>query len=880
VLKRLAYLPLLVIIVSSCSTKKNTLVTRTFHNITARYNGYYYSNENIDEGVYKIERSHRDNFERTLPVYIYPSPEKAKSTFPEFDKAIKKSSLCIQRHAIKDKKGNEIASAGKWIDNNWINIGISHFYKREFFSAIEAFEYVVRTYTKSEDKYSAMLWLIKAYNEIGSVSSSEPIISLLKNERGMPWRVRRELPVAWADYYIRRGMYTEAIAKLMDATRNTNLLFGIPKQRRARYSFIIGQLAEKQNDAARATAFYRRTIKLKPYYEMMFYSRIKMARLVDITKVNPEKTKKDLLKMSKEEKNSEYFDVLFYTLGEIEEKQTNIDMAVFYYKKSVQTSVSNSSQKALSYLKLGEINFDRMLYQPAEAYYDSAVGTLPKDHPDYENILARKKTLETLVTHIRTINREDSLQRVAKLPEAERLAIADKLIAEYEKEKERKKAEMEAQISANPGMQLQEGMPGGQAPPGFGNEGASFYFYNPNTVALGVADFQRKWGNRRHEDNWRRSNKALVVEEEVEVAQDTVGKGPGAKDPRSTREYYLKGLPVNDTMVAKSNTKIIRAYYLLGSVYKEELGNTRRAVAAFEELNTRFPGNKYELNSWYMLYRTFLQEKNQPRADFYKEKILSEYPDSEFALLIKNPEHAGELHAQKSEVEAFYIQTFESYKAGSYADAYSKSTRGVNSYPKSEFVPKFEFIRAMSVGKLQGPDSLEKNLKLLVARHPTAEVTPVAQDILISIKKSKNPAVYEQKTEGKARLDTFNLAPDAEHFIIALIPDNQQFVTAFQNNLNIFNSTFYTDKKLSVTTTLLGERQMLTIKTFPSAKDAMNYHSNLMSDNDMFKGDVKRDLVEIYPILPGNIPFIFQKKSTADYKLFFEDNYKKAKDSN
>jgi hypothetical protein len=145
----------------------------------------------IDEGIYKIEKANKDNFDKILPVYIYPPGDKAKNTFPEFDKAIKKSSTCIQRHAIKVKKGNEIPTSGKWIDNNWINIGISHLYKRELFSGLEAFEYVARTYTKSKDKYTAMAWMVKTNNEIGSVTSSEQIISLLKNEKELPRKVKK-----------------------------------------------------------------------------------------------------------------------------------------------------------------------------------------------------------------------------------------------------------------------------------------------------------------------------------------------------------------------------------------------------------------------------------------------------------------------------------------------------------------------------------------------------------------------------------------------------------------------------------------------------------------------------------------------------------------
>jgi tetratricopeptide (TPR) repeat protein len=409
-----------ILLLASCSTKKNTVVSRAYHNLTARYNGYYYSTESIKEGVYKIENNNKENYDKTLPVYVYPTPEKAKQTFPDFDKAIKKSTTCIQRHAIKDSKDNEIPTAGKWIDNNWINIGIARFYKREFFSGIEAFEYVARTYAHSKDKYDAMVWLVKSYNEVGSVSNSEQILSLLKNEKKLPKHIKKQMPALEADYYFRKGLLTEASTKLMEAANNRKLIGGTPKKQRARYSFIIAQMLEEQKDYKRARRFYDYTIRLKPNYEMVFYAKIKLARLIDVKRMDTEKTKKGLLKMAREFKNSDYYDVIYYTLGEIEEKEKNTDRAMFYYKKSVQTSTINPAQKALSYLKLGEINFELTNYPIAQAYYDSTLVTLPADHPNYKNIVARQKTLDNLVSYLKTIKREDSLQKFAKLSDAEK----------------------------------------------------------------------------------------------------------------------------------------------------------------------------------------------------------------------------------------------------------------------------------------------------------------------------------------------------------------------------------------------------------------------------------------------------------------------------
>lgn len=243
-----AYFALLAVIISfqNCTTKKNTFIHRGYHNLTARFNGYYWSNEAIKDGIFKIEKNNKEKYDKILPVYVMATNETAKATFPEFDKAIKKSSLVIQRHTIRDKKENEIPTAGKWIDNNWINIGISYFYKREFFSGIEALEYVTRTYIKSKDRYKALLWQAISFNEIGAVSQSDPIIGLLANDKTVPKKIKSQLLLVKSDYFIKKGLYKEALTVLMEAVGEKNLFYGIKKKQRARMAFIAAQIFEME----------------------------------------------------------------------------------------------------------------------------------------------------------------------------------------------------------------------------------------------------------------------------------------------------------------------------------------------------------------------------------------------------------------------------------------------------------------------------------------------------------------------------------------------------------------------------------------------------------------------------------------------------------
>ena len=861
----------------SCSTKKNTLVSRGFHNLTARFNGYYYSCENINEGVYKIEKNNKDDFEKTLPIFIYPNPDKAKLTFAEFDLAIKKSSLCIQKHAIKNGQGTEIASAGNWIDNNWINIGISHVYKRDFFSGIEAFEYVTNTYNKSKDKFTAMIWLTKAYNEIGSVSNSEPILNFLNNQKKLPNKLKNEFLIVYADYYLRRGQNTEAIAKLMDVTRNSSLINGLARKKRARYLFIVAQLSEKAKDYKRAVEYYKKTIKLKPTYEFILYSKIKIARLVDVNSFSSEKTKKDLLKMTKEFKNTDYFDVIYYTLGEIEEKEKNINQALTYYKKSAQTSQINQDQKAMAYLKLGEINFDLTNYQAAESYYDSTIAAISKDNINYETIFARKKTLETLVGYIKNISREDSLQKIARMSETDQNLFIDNMMLAIEKEAALKQKELEAAKENNNGSPTLGNTGSGTD---FIAGGASFYFYNANTTALGVSDFTKKWGNRKWEDNWRRSNKALVIEEEEGTIKNGGEKGKTAQITQSkkTRDYYKKDLPLTDSLFLKSTNKIIKSYYFMGSIYKEELNNTKKAIASFEELNKRYPQHKYSINTYYILYRSFLKEKNQEKADYYKNKILTEFPESEFALLIKNPEYANDLSTKKSEVELFYNTLYSLYKTEDFEQSYIQAKEGLIKYGKNDYASKIELIKAISYGKIKGIDSLEFSLKILIAKYPKEDVTLLADDILLSIKKQKNPDLYKNVETKIAEKDTFMLNLDAEHFLVLIAPDELKLTEALKINLGSFNNIYYSDSKLIMSSNLFGNnKQLIIIKTFNDAKKCLDYLQNINNDPDVFKGDAKKELIDVFPILSTNLPLLYKTKNIEGYKLFYLENYKKIK---
>ncbi|MBA3901996.1 MAG: hypothetical protein H0X62_17625, partial [Bacteroidetes bacterium] len=645
-----------------CSTKKKTLPHRTFHNITARYNGYFYACEAIKDGVAKLERAHKDDYTRVLPVYKLGTESDAKGIYEDMDRAFKKSSLVISRHSIRIRDTEYV----KWIDDNYLAIGISHYYKRDYFAAAEIFDYIIKQYKKEEIRYDAMMWLIRTYNENAIVSQAQMLIDMVDNDKKFPKRIRGQLDMAIADFYLKREDYPMTAKYLEKALLNTK-----KKKLKVRINFMLAQLYQRTGEDRKALAKLTQVLKLKPDHEMAFQAKISQARSFSGDSKGKKGIKAQLVKMSKEIKYEEYFDQIYYALGEIAMKEEDEPKAIKYMNKSIATSMENQQQKALSYLFLGEVYFKKPEYKYAQAYYDSCATILPNTYVDYTEIMERKEVLTDLISNLVTISREDSLQRIALMSEPERDSFLDNMIEGLVKAEEKRiKEEKERAERAESQSMMAGGGPGGAGSEGgnAGGSGKDWYFYNRTMVAMGFNDFRKKWGDRKLEDHWRRSTKESIMDDNFDEGGDKEELNPlteeGQKDIFDAirdKEQYLAKLPLTAELMQESNEMLIEAYYNAGAIYKELLFDNKSAILTFEEYVKRFPEGKHIAKTYYQLYRCNVALPDEPKAEHYKNLLFSNFPNSEYVKIIKNPSSAKTTTAEKDEIEAFYVDTYQKY---------------------------------------------------------------------------------------------------------------------------------------------------------------------------------------------------------------------------
>lgn len=863
-----------------CSTKKNTVVTRTFHNINSRFNGFYWATESVKDGVAKIEKSNVDDYSRILPVFIYTDPKNAKSVYSEMDKAILKSSLVIHRHTITDKSGVIIPEAVKWIDDNYMLIGKAHFYKHDFFSGLEMFEYVAKEFKKQPSRYDAMLWMIRSYNEIGSFSLAEPLIDFLNNDKNFPKEMEAEFGAVSADYYLKLENYPMAIKYLIKASTQTKR-----KKARVRYCFILAQVYQQQKDFKKAIKNYEQVIKMNPPYEMAFNAIMNRARIHEIKSDEGKKIKKELKKMLVDFKNQEYQDQIYYALAEVVEKEGDTPGMIDYLNKSIKASVANNSQKALSYLKLADHNFDLPDYRLAEAYYDSTIKVMDPLHPNYEFIVNKKKCLSSLVLNLNTISTEDSLQRLASMSENAISKVIVDLIANVEIEEKKRKEEKDKPKEQNNSPFSQSNNP---STPNAPDAGGQWYFYNVATLSFGYTEFLKKWGNRKLEDNWRRSSKesvqAVAVQpDQQEVALDTLEKEVAkvGSDDIKNKEFYLKNIPFTPGQLLKSNIKIVDAYNNLGTIYKEQLINNVKAVEAFEELLNRYPDNKYKLSLYYQLYLLNIAMENTVRADYYRNILLNKYPETEYAKILKSPDYNKQKLANKNEIEQYYTNTYQKYKEAQYAEVIRNCSFADSVYTRNPLTPKFDYLRALAIGNTQDVKAFEGALTQIIIKNLKNEVKDKAQELLDIIKKQKeekaNPGsvAVENLVDTAVAKQTYVYNQDANYYWILLVGNKKGDVNKFKIALSDLNKEYFGSANLNINSTFLDEEnQLMSVQSFTGKERAMNYFDFVKGSGDVFK-DLEANSYQDFVISSENYSLFYQEKNIKKYLAFFKEKFLK-----
>jgi tetratricopeptide (TPR) repeat protein len=888
----------LTVIMASCSTKKNTLTTRAYHNLSARYNVYFNAMESFKAGLQRIDQAIPDDYTRTLPVFKSTLPEAAKSATSEMELAITKCNKLISLHSITKsppRKSNnserykKFASRGEyneWVDDSYVLMGKASYCNHDFHRAIENFNYVIRKFPDQPTRYDAFLGMARSYTETGDYAKALEIFNSLSRDAGFPKRLIQELNLAQAHYYLIDNQPDLAISHLKIALESP-----LPRTEKLRINYIVAQLLAQTNKPAEASKQYLHIIKMRPNYQMAFNARISR---MEMEGGDNKEIAKQLQKMLDNVINLEYRDRIYYAKAEIAIKEGRKNDAIADFKNSVRYSASNPKQRALSSLNVARLFFENNDYLQSACYYDSAVAVIDANYPGYTEIISRSSSLKRLANDLNTISREDSLQRLALMPEQQRNALINKIIADLQQQEAGKTVAENLEMADQNYFRSQQYRPG----TGVSNNQNLWYFYNPPTVGIGKSDFQKIWGKRKLADNWRRKNKLSTSENEPELATadeikaNTPVTKRKASDPK-TLDFYLQDIPLTDSLKQVSNELIKGALFSAGRIYRSDFNDFKRSAETLEELNRRFKGSIYELPAFFELYQLYKADSNTSKTVEFKEKIIREYPVSKYAKYLLNPNYFAEMEQRKGEVEKKYGEALRLFQTYNYVKAAEVAGATLTMNPDSNLLPKVKFISMVANGPAQESGVFTNSLDQYIKTYPQRPTSVIAQHIkeliatnsladyqkLLASGYIKEEIINEEMKGDKGHLNDdfggkFSYDENLFHYyVIAFSREARVDVSRLIYDIANYNLDYYTSTDFDIEPVNLDSKtQLVVVRSIPNKEESLIYFRSIMRKRPVFQALKGIEYVN-FVTSSSNYRTILAEKDYRDYLRFFMKNY-------
>lgn len=886
----------------ACSTTKDKWINRQYNSIVAHYNAWWNGNEALKEGVKSLEKAHKDNYTEILPLFKLGTKENATTIKSNTDRAIEKGSKVIQKYSMKFSG----VEKNPQIDDAYLLMGKACFYAQDYPAALATFNLLIAQYKDKKESYEPMIWLALTQSRMGNSSECDILLDQVKNkiDEGMaPKKLRNFMNLVYAQNALSQGK--NALALEYFGKRK----FSFQRDLNTRIMFIQGQIYQKAENYEQATNFFKKTARRSGDYEMEFASRLNIAMCYDPKKSNSRPIISRLEKMLEDKKNVEYKDQVYYALGEVYFRDKNVDKACLQWEASSAASSSNNIQKITSCLRAANTYFELLeKYEKAQMYYDTALAVMPKDYNGYKTIESRQKVLTNLVTNLRCVEKWDSLLAMSVMSEADLNAKIDSWIAEYRRvQKEKEEAAKKAQA-------LAASMAGMTNYSQFNNRN-SWYFYNTSTVQVGQLEFRRIWGERKLEDNWRISHKesefdfeqmAEMFDEEGNPIDSTAAKGSTTaknNDP-GTREYYTKDIPFSQGAKDTANAEIADALLAAGYIYYQGLNNYGKAIETFLELHRRYPNHKNVLPSSYHLYRLYDKIGQYPNSNFYKNKILNEYPDSEFAMMINNPDYWDELAKNNQEAERLYADVYNTYLADKYEETITKSEKVIDSLKFGPYIPKLLYVQALAKGRIYGIDTLAMDLNLILHNYTESEIAPMIESQLKHLasaypdgkidltytpkpkkeidetKEEKNNSKEKESKEEKVNKDDILDAEtlvfryrDMKHYYVLLFDEDKIDAIELERKINAYNDSSFASNNLNTMAMLFTmTKQMISVREFQNKEQAMNYYNSMQGEASPLSSYDKNAFVH-FVISTQNYPTFYNRQNIEAYLKFFKLMY-------
>ncbi len=662
---------------ASCSQFSNSITSKLWHNVNAKYNALWIAKVNyafVEDTLFSLRN---ENYTEILPVLLPVDTLKNVAVSKELEEVIQKASRVAERH-----------SNAKYLDEAYNLLGKARLLKADYINAAEVFKYVNSNGTNEIQKHAALISLMRVYVEQNDLKTANEVSDVIKVMKLSGDNV--------TDYYLTKAYYHQKNdEELLAAAIVDEALKLLPKgERKARLYFIVGQLYDKYDRPDLAEKRFLQVEKNKPNYDLSFNAQVNLLSTRASMGKGGRGSVGEFEKMLADRKNADLQDRIYFKMGSLEVEQKNYPKAIRYYQLSGATATAKEG-KAKAYLALADLHYDLLAnYEAAASYYDSTLLNLSPSDKRFQKVTTKSNSLTDLIRYKRIIVLEDSLQKLSKMNP---LALDKKLeeIIEIEAGEKQKMMQMVSNNTTNTN-QL----------PLLQNR---WVLYDPVKIAQGKTAFTQKWGSRPLADNWRRREQqaasvGIKIERlnEEQIRAEELANQNKTADVKATEDKLLRGkkatllekIPTDPIKFAASEFRQQEAMFELGKLYQQKFEQTENARNTFQELLKRFPDSPNAPEALY--YLAIMSDS--PNQNPFKSALINQFPESFFAKKLARG-HIEVTDGMETNAKRFYEELFALYSSGEQVQALKMADQGIIQYAGTTIEDRIAYLRIYILAK-------------------------------------------------------------------------------------------------------------------------------------------------------------------------------------
>ncbi len=773
--------------------KKFGAVRRFTQNGITKFNWNFNANNKLEQVIARAKAAHKDNYTRLLSFYNYDLTQ-TEQYKADLDSVIYKANAGILIHDLRNA----------WVDNLYMLMGMAYYFQNDLDTAYLTFQYinyafaprekdgyeipigsnateggnafsistkeksgiVNKAWARPPSRNESFIWQIRTYLAKDETAEAAGMIETLKGDPFFPERLKTDLYEMQAYWFYKQEIFDSAAIYLEKALPNA-----ASNQEKARWEYLIGQLHEKAGNHLVAKEFFERTTRHTFDPVMELYARLNATRQDRSNDKIIADNIEAVIRMGKKDRYTNYRDIIYFTAATMELERNNIEGARQLLIKATEVPQTNreSSQRTQAFILLGDLSFEVHKYKDAKRFYDS-VNINDPSIGDVALLQQRKIVLLPIVAEISVLERQDSLQRIAMMPETERDALLKKMVKQF-----RKSQGVKEEAGEGAGFNSVNKIAGPSDL--FSNTKGEWYFDNASLKSKGFTEFKGKWGNRPNTDNWRRSGAIARTVGAKEANEATVGKDlPGAPSAPTELNYeaLMKDLPLTPELMKKSNDSIEKSSFTLGKIYFESLEDYGQTIQTLEGLLTKFPATIHKAEALYILHFCYTKTGDIAKANETKQTLEQQYNGSEYQKVVTNPKGGSQRSNAEADMNRRYESIYTSFIEGRFEQALTDKKVADSLYGSHYWTPQLLYIQSVYHIKQKQDDQAKVVLQQIIKLYPTSPLSPRALTMLDVLGRRKEIEDYltnlKIERPGEDSAYVVNDAPAVKKVVVELPP--------------------------------------------------------------------------------------------------------------